>query len=117
MTFVNFPVPVTVAEQPAAISGLLSNLFEEVRQRVLRTAQFFRDTAGRTVGDDIVYRPAVSVQGTPGLGIILLRGKFLRSPGLAHDPILFAALPEQTEEPFVIIRRGRVQNAVVDVMG
>ena len=107
----------TVAEQPAAISGLLADLFEKVRQRVLRTVQLFRDTAGRAVGDDIVYLPVVSVQGTPGLGIFLLRGKFLRPQGLAHNPIMIASLPEQAEKPFVIIKRSRVQNAVADIMG
>lgn len=107
----------TVTEQPLAISGLPADLLEEVRQRVSQTVQALHDAAGRTVGDDVVHRPAVGIQVPPSLGILILRGQFLRPPGLAHDSILPPALPEQTEEPFVIVRCGRVQDAVLDVMG
>ena len=48
MPFINCPVPMAVAEQPLAISSLLANLLEEVRQRISRTAQSFRNAAGRT---------------------------------------------------------------------
>ena len=70
----------------------------------------------QSVGDDVVCLPAVGVQVPPSLGILLLRGKLLRPPGLAHDPVLPSAFPEQTEEPFVIVGSGRVQDTVFDVM-
>lgn len=69
MPFINCLVPVTVTEQPAAISGLPADLLEEVRQHVLRTAQFFRDAAGQTVGNDVIHRPAVGVQVSPGAAV------------------------------------------------
>lgn len=116
MLFINCLVPVTVAEQPSAISSLLANLLEEVRQRISRTAQSFRDAAGGTVGDDVVYLPAMGVQVPPGLGIFLLRGELLRPSGLAHDPILPSIFPEQAEELFVIVGSGRVQDTVLNIM-
>lgn len=108
--------PVTVTEQPPAISSLLTDLPEEVRQSISRTTQSFRNAAGRTMGDDVVYLPAVGVQVPPGLSIFFLRREFLRPPGLAYDPILPSVLPEQTEKPFVIVGNGRVQDTVLDIM-
>jgi len=107
----------TVTEQPAVVSSLLADILKEVRQRVSRKVQALHDAAGRTVGDDVVHRPTMRLQVPPGLGILLLRRQLLRPPGLAHDPILPPALPEQTEEFFTIVRYGRVQDAVLNVMG
>ncbi len=99
MPFINCPVLVTVAEQPLSINDLPADFLQEVRQRISRTAQSFRNAAGGTMGDDVVYLPAVGVQGPPSLGIFLVRGELLRPPGLAHNPILPSLLPEQAKDP------------------
>ena len=71
---INGFVVMVVVKQPVVVLGPVFDLLEEVRQAVCYVVpgELEGDAGGGTVGEDVVHRPAVGVQASPGLCIFRL---------------------------------------------